>query len=144
MSLIAIAVMGQYLGHVYVPPHPPETVPCPLAAVQQELVHGRHFNRISVGDVFIETDQGSVNCSQQYVEACTAPSRGRVYSQCSRANIPWSDTKSRAVQGLHLSLVTGGMLADWAAGSERTATRLCQTCQLLTKGLNLLGLRRLS
>lgn len=79
MSLIAIAVMGQYLGHVYVSPHPPETVPCPLAAVQQELVHGRHFNRISVGDVFIETDQGSVNCSQQYVGSmyCTFP-RARI------------------------------------------------------------------
>jgi len=79
MSLIAIAVMGQYLGRVYVPPHPPETVPCPLAPVQKELVYGRHFNRVSVGDVFIETDQGSVNCSQQYVGSmyCTFP-RARV------------------------------------------------------------------
>ena len=67
MSMIAIAVMSQYLGHVYVPPHPPETTPCPLAAVQEELQHNRHYNRVSVGDVFIETDQGNVSCSEQYV-----------------------------------------------------------------------------
>ena len=66
MSMIAIAVMSQYLGHVYVPPRPPETRPCPLAAVQEGLQHNRDYNRVSVGDVFIESERGNVDCSGSY------------------------------------------------------------------------------